>query len=120
MASVTLLGRTHELVQHPSEAVRWEIAALANVSALRARAAAIAATVPGAEKRYGMPALVRCGYAVPVWGEQAFNALRKAGVKLDDVLAEGETALEFVTDGLVTESDVKAAEDFSEAPAEPT
>ena len=120
MATVTLLGRSHDLVQHPSEAVRWEVTILATISVIRGRAAALAATIPGCEKRFGIPALTRCGYAVPVWGEAAFNALRKAGVRLDDIMAQGEIALDFLTDGLVTEADVQAAEDFSEAPAEPT
>lgn len=120
MATVTLGGREHTLALPASHAIRWEVAGLANVSALRARAAALALTIPGAERTYKIPPLVRCGFSVGVYGGEAFDALSARGVGLDEVLEHGATALEFLTADLVTEKDVQAAEDFSEAPAEPT
>ena len=120
MASLELLGKSYDLVVPASYAVRWEIAALANVSVIRARAASIVATVPGAEKRLKVQPLSRHGFSVGSWAGDCFDALTKAGVKLEAIMADGETAIDFLTDGLVTEADVDAAEGFSEAPAEQT
>jgi hypothetical protein len=120
MPIVTLGGREHTLTLPSSYAVRWEVAALAHVSVIRARSAALALTIPGGERGYKMPALSRCGFSVAVYGGEAFDALTAAGIALDDILAQGEIALDYLTDGLVTAKDVDAAEDFSGAPVDPT
>lgn len=120
MPTVTLGGREHTLALPASYAIRWEVAALVNVSVLRARAAALALAIPGADRAYKIPPLARCGYSIGEFGGAAFDALSSAGVKLDEVLSQGEIALDFLADGLVTAKDVDAAEGFSEAPAEQT
>ena len=118
---INLLGQAVTLVVPPSYAVRWECAALVHVSMLRARSAALGLTLPQPmQKRLKLPTLVACGYSLAVYGGAVFDALAAAGVKMDDVLAVGAVALDVVTDGLVTEADVRAAEDFSEAPGKAT
>lgn len=120
MASVTVLGQSYDLAPPASYALRWEIAALPHTSVIRARAAALVACAPQLERRLKVPPLARCGFSAGAWAGECFDALAKAGVKLDAIMRDGETALDVLTDGLVTEADVDAAEGFSEAPADPT
>ena len=60
----------------------------------------------------------QCRYNPALYGGAVLDELIARGLSLTDIMSAGSKALALISVGLVTEEEVKAAEDFSEDPAE--
>ena len=117
MASVKIGENEIELRPPVSVTVRYEVTAgRAHKAAHRALACALAL----------------CSVQIQTWvggkpfdgdvldyGRRVIDHLVEAGAKMREIVAAGKVAWELCAEGLPTDSEVKAAEDFSKAPAAP-
>lgn len=116
---------THQLGEHeiqlhppPSMASRWEIFLLGPTNPWRAFGAALAACWKGP----GRPTatLARSGWSVAAWGGAVVDELVARGIEPAKVNAVGAVAFGLLSEGLITEEQVQAAENGSGAGAPST
>lgn len=115
-ATVTLLDKPLNLRRPTSLSAGWEAVALRSVSEVAACGAALALCWPAPGRGVEPPPALFTALhsqSIASWGRAAADALLLRGVKLGDLMTAGAEALEVISEALLPESDVKAAEAFS-------
>ncbi len=111
----TLGGQKLKLQPGNSHMVRYEIGALGASSWPRATAAALAFCIRNPLALRPKASLEACHHNVSVYGQRYFDQLIERGITPAEIVRAGADAYVLCVEGLPSNDEVDAAEDFSEA-----